>query len=211
MKALIMVDLQNDFLPGGALEVREGDGVIPVINSIQHHFEWVVATRDWHPAGHGSFASSHPGTLPGEIISLNGLDQILWPDHCIQGNSGADIASALDKSRINAYIFKGTEPSLDSYSTFFDNAHRRETGLATFLRDREIQELYLCGLATDYCVKYSALDALMCGFRVWVIADATCAVNLKADDGERSLAEMRDAGAIICTSHEIRTRPPDNN
>jgi nicotinamidase/pyrazinamidase len=207
MHVLILVDLQNDFLPGGALAVRGGDEIIPVVNSIQSLFDLVLATRDWHPAGHGSFASSHPGKKPGDFVDLNGLDQVLWPDHCIQGSRGAGLTDALDITRLQATFFKGTDPGLDSYSAFYDNAHRRQTGLADYLRDRSVREFYICGLATDYCVKYSVLDALRLRFTPRVIVDASRAVNLSPDDGERAIAEMAAAGAGICRSSDLQKLP----
>ncbi|MGB7490647.1 MAG: bifunctional nicotinamidase/pyrazinamidase, partial [Thermoanaerobaculia bacterium] len=156
--ALILVDLQNDFLPGGALEVPDGDQVIPVANRVQPLFEVVVASQDWHPADHGSFAASHPGKQPGEQIELAGLTQILWATHCVQDSEGARLASGLETSRIDRIFYKGSDPQIDSYSCFYDNGHRRSTGLAEYLREQRATEVYLLGLATDYCVKFSALD-----------------------------------------------------
>ena len=165
MKALILVDLQNDFLPGGALAVPEGDRVIPVANKLQAHFDLVVATRDWHPPDHSSFAANHHGQKPGDWIDLDGVSQILWPPHCVQNSHGADLAAGLDTSKVRKVFFKGTDPRIDSYSTFFDNRHLKSTGLGDYLRERGVDEVYLMGLATDYCVKYSALDARGLGFR----------------------------------------------
>ena len=163
MKALIIVDVQNDFCPGGALPVPEGDRVVEVINRIQPGFDLVVATQDWHPADHGSFAANHPGRRPGEQIELAGLPQILWPVHCVQGTPGAELHPGLDRSRIARVFRKGTDPSVDSYSGFFDNGRRASTGLGEYLKDQGVTDVYVCGLATDYCVKATALDAVASG------------------------------------------------
>ena len=203
MKALILVDIQNDFVPGGALAVPEGDKIIPIVNRLQKFFDLIVATQDWHPASHGSFASNHKGKKPGDTIELEGLQQILWPDHCIQNTRGAEFVPHLDTSRFAKIFHKGTDPSIDSYSTFFDNAHRKSTGLKNFLKEKGAKEIYIAGLATDYCVKYSALDAIPLGFRTFVIEDACRGVNLKPGDTEKAIREMRNAGAIIVQSYEI--------
>ncbi|MBN1901964.1 bifunctional nicotinamidase/pyrazinamidase [Candidatus Sumerlaeota bacterium] len=200
MKSLILVDIQNDFLPGGALGVPEGDQIIPVVNQLQRHFDLVVATKDWHPANHGSFASNHTGTKPGEIVDLGGLDQILWQDHCIQNTKGSEFAPALDTQKIDRVFYKGTDYRIDSYSTFFDNAQRKSTGLETYLKGKGVREVYIAGLATDYCVKYSALDAIRLGFDVTVILDACRGVNLKPDDSEKAVEEMKRAGVSIIQS-----------
>jgi len=202
-RALILVDLQNDFLPGGALEVPDGDQVIPVANRVQPLFEVVVASQDWHPADHGSFAASHPGKHPGEEIELEGLPQVLWPTHCVQDSEGARLASGLDTSHIGRIFFKGTDPQIDSYSCFCDNAHRRSTGLADYLRVRGIRAVYLLGLATDYCVKFSALDAVAEGYSVLLILDGCRGIDLEPGDIERALDEMREAGVIIVSSSDL--------
>jgi len=203
MRALILVDIQNDFLPGGALAVPDGDEVIPVANRLQPHFDLVVATQDWHPPDHGSFASNHEGKEPGDRIELAGLEQILWPDHCIQGSGGAEFAADFDRSRVEKVFQKGIDPEIDSYSTFFDNAHRRSTGLTDFLRERGVDEVYLVGLATDYCVKFSALDALGEGFETWVVEDGVRGVDLEEGDSEKALEEMREAGAKLVRSTDL--------
>src|SRR5688500_5437345 len=159
MKALILVDLQNDFLSGGAPAVPDGDVVIPIANELQQKFPLVVATQDWHPANHGSFAANHPGKKPGDIIELNGLPQILWPVHCVQGTRGAEFVAGLDGSRVARVFHKGTDAGIDSYSGFFDNGHRKATGLGDYLKERGVTDVYVMGLATDYCVKFTALDA----------------------------------------------------
>lgn len=197
MKALIIVDIQNDFLPGGALAVPGGEEIIPLVNRLQDKFDLVVATQDWHPAGHGSFASSHPGKKTGEVIMLNGMEQILWPDHCVQGTHGAEFAGGLDVSRIAGIIRKGTDPGIDSYSGFFDNGRKKDTGLHEFLKSNGVDTVYIAGLATDYCVKYTALDAAALGYGTFVIAGATRAVNLKSGDYDRALEEMKAAGMKI--------------
>jgi nicotinamidase/pyrazinamidase len=203
MKALIIVDLQNDFLPGGALPVPHGDEVIAVANELQRHFEFVLATKDWHPADHGSFAANHTGKKPGDRIILDGIEQILWPVHCVQNTHGAEFASAFDTSRIADIFHKGIDPLIDSYSTFFDNAHRRHTGLADYLKKRSIKEIYLMGLALDYCVKYSALDARHLGLNTHVILDGCRGIGLEPDDIDRALGEMKRAGATILKSRDL--------
>jgi len=203
MKALILVDIQNDFVPGGALAVPEGDKIIPIVNRLQEHFDLIVATQDWHPAGHGSFASNHKGKKTGDIVDLEGLTQILWSDHCIQETRGAEFVPDLDTSRFAKVFHKGTDLSIDSYSTFFDNAHRKSTGLENFLKEKGVNEIFIAGLATDYCVKYSALDAIQLGFRTFVIEDACRGVNLLPGDAEKAIEEMQNAGAIIIPSQGI--------
>jgi nicotinamidase/pyrazinamidase len=203
VKTLLLVDLQNDFLPDGALAVPEGDQVIPVANRLMPRFEMVVATKDWHPPAHGSFASQHPGRQVGEVIQLDGLEQMLWPDHCIQGSAGAEFSSDLRQDCIRAVFYKGTDPRIDSYSGLYDNAHRRSTGLAEYLRDQGVNELHIMGLATDYCVKYTVLDAVASGFRVVVVTDGCRAVNLKPGDDEQAFQSIRAAGAVLVTSDEV--------
>jgi nicotinamidase/pyrazinamidase len=204
-KALVLVDLQNDFIPGGSLAVREGDAVIPVANRVQKKFDGLIlATQDWHPKSHGSFASNHPGKHPGDMIELGGLPQVLWPDHCVQGSRGAQFHPVLDRSRVAKVFRKGTDPEIDSYSTFFDNAHRKSTGLGDYLKSEEITDVYLLGLATDYCVKYSALDAAHLGFKTHVVIDGCRGVELSAGDTQKAIDEMRKAGVEIVTSGDVR-------
>lgn len=203
MKALIVVDIQNDFLPGGALAVEKGDEIIPVVNKLMRQFDLVIATQDWHPANHGSFASNHPGKKPGEMIVLNGLNQVLWPDHCVQGSFGAEFNAALDSKRFFRIFQKGMDPAVDSYSGFFDNGKKIDTGLGNFLKSTGVSEVYVVGLATDYCVKYTALDATALEFRTLVIADATRAVNLQKGDGENALREMEQQGVVILHSKDV--------
>ena len=197
MRALLLIDIQNDFMPFGALPVADGDAVVGVANAVAQSFDLVVASQDWHPADHVSFASNQPGHSPGEVIDLDGLPQVLWPDHCVQNTPGASFHSALDIVPVCHVVRKGVDPSIDSYSAFFDNNHARETGLAGYLRDHGVDEVWLVGLATDYCVKYSALDALGVGLKVVVVEDGVRAVNLDPEDGARTLEELRDKGCRI--------------
>ena len=203
MEALILVDVQNDFMPGGALPVPEGDRVVPVANRLASRFELVVATQDWHPAGHGSFASSHPGREPGQVIDLDGLDQVLWPDHCVQETAGAAFHAALDRGSIHRVFRKGTDPGIDSYSGFFDNGHRKATGLGDFLRDRGVDGVHVLGLATDYCVRFTALDAAELGLRVTLVEDGCRGVELEPGDVGRALEEMRAAGIRVIGSDSV--------
>jgi len=200
VKALVLVDLQNDFMPGGALAVRGGDEVVPVANRLMLEFELVVATQDWHPADHGSFAANHPGKQSGDVIELAGLQQILWPVHCVQHSSGAALAGGLDTSRLARVFPKGTDPLIDSYSGFYDNGHRRPTGLGRFLKERGVDEVYLLGLATDYCVKYTALDACELGFATYVVVDGCRGVELHSGDVDRAWDEMRAAHVRLIES-----------
>jgi nicotinamidase/pyrazinamidase len=204
MKALILVDIQNDFLPGGALAVPRGDEVIPIANRVEPAFDLIVATQDWHPAGHGSFASTRPGRKPGEVDELAGLPQVLWPDHCVQGSRGAEFARALEMNRVEAIFRKGTDPSIDSYSGFFDNGHRKATGLGDYLKGRAATDVYVAGLATDYCVKFTALDARKLGFRTFLVQDASRGVELRAGDVARAVDEMRQAGVEVVQSTRLR-------
>ena len=203
MKALILVDLQNDFMPGGSLAVPDGDKVVPVANQMQRCFGFTVATQDWHPVDHGSFATSHPGSEVGDIIDLDGIPQVLWPSHCVQNTSGAELVSDLDRSHIRKIFHKGTDPAIDSYSTFFDNGHRQSTGLGDYLREQGVDEVYLMGLATDYCVKFSGLDARELGFQVSVIQDGCRGVELEPGDVALALEEMRQAGVALVRSDSL--------
>ena len=203
MNALILVDLQNDFLSGGALPVPHGDEVIPIANELQQRFELVLATKDWHPADHGSFAANHKGKKPGDRIILDGIEQILWPVHCVQNTQGAEFAKGFDTSRVAHVFHKGTERNIDSYSTFFDNAHRRHTGLAHYLENRGIKDIYLMGLALDYCVKYSTLDGGELGLNTHVIVDGCRGIELEPGDIDRALDEMNRCGATTLKSSEL--------
>jgi len=203
MRALILVDLQYDFLPGGALAVPQGDETIAVARRLAPRFETVVATQDWHPSTHGSFAANHPGRSPGQVIELEGLSQELWPVHCVQDTRGAELHEGIDRGRLAAVFRKGTDPRFDSYSGFFDNGRKKATGLGDWLDERGVHSLYVLGLATDYCVKHTVLDALKLGHDVWVIEDACRAVEHKPGDGERALSEMRGFGATVIHSGTI--------
>jgi len=196
MKALIIVDIQNDFLPGGALAVKDGDQIIPLVNRLQRKFELIVATQDWHPNDHGSFASNH-NRLVGEKIQLAGLDQILWPDHCVQDTMGADFAQKLNTKKIDKVFRKGTDKTIDSYSGFFDNGHRKSTGLEGYLKEKRATEVHIVGLATDYCVKFTALDAVSLGFKTIVILPACRGVDLKPGDVNAAIEEMQKKGVYI--------------
>jgi nicotinamidase/pyrazinamidase len=205
VRALLIVDIQNDFLPGGALAVKEGDAILPIINEIIHYpFDLIVATKDWHPPDHGSFANNHEGKQPGDHINLGGLDQILWPSHCVQGTWGSEFAPGWDSTLVDKIIYKGTDPLIDSYSTFYDNGHRKSTGLEYYLREKGIKDIFIAGIATDYCVKYSTLDALQLGFHPYVIVDACRGVNLDPRDSEKALAVMRKGGAVLLSFKDLK-------
>jgi nicotinamidase/pyrazinamidase len=203
MKTLVIIDLQNDFCPGGALAVKEGDAIIPLINTLQKEFDLVVATQDWHPQNHLSFASNHQDKKPGDTIILEGIQQTLWPDHCVQKTKGAEFAKALNLNNIDRFFQKGTDKRIDSYSGFFDNEHKKSTGLADYLKEKEAKQIYIAGLATDYCVKYTVLDALQLGFDITVIEDACRGINLNEGDIRSSFNEMQEAGANIVTSGDF--------
>jgi|SRR5581483_2917080 nicotinamidase/pyrazinamidase len=205
MKALILVDLQNDFLPGGALAVPNGDAVIPLANQLQGAFKLVVATQDWHPANHSSFAANHPGRKPGEVVQLKKRSQLLWPTHCVQNTHGAELAPGLMRNRINKVFKKGIDTDIDSYSGFFDNGHQRATGLGEFLREKKVKDVYVLGLATDYCVNFTALDAVELGFRTHLVEDACRGVNLKPDDVKNAIEAMKKAGVIVVKSEQLLT------
>lgn len=200
MKALILADIQNDFLPGGALAVPHGDEIIPAANRLQALFPVVVATQDWHPPNHGSFAASHPGRKEFDQVELNGLRQTLWPVHCVENTRGAELASALNRERIIRVFRKGTDADMDSYSGLYDNGHRKSTGLGEWLRALGVAEVFVCGLTTDYCVKFTALDAVQAGFRTYLVEDASRGVNLGPDDVKNSVEEMKRAGVVVVQS-----------
>ena len=193
---LIITDIQNDFCPGGALAVAEGDRIIPAINAISSRFDKCVATQDWHPLGHVSFASTH-GKQPYEAISVDGSEQVLWPDHCVPGTFGADFHKDLDVRAVDLIIRKGNDPLIDSYSTFLENDKKTVTGLHYYLQGMGITNVYLCGLATDYCVYFSALDALTMGFQATVLLEACRGVDVPEGNVERAVSAMRDRGVRI--------------
>lgn len=201
--AFIAVDVQNDFCPGGALAVPDGDAVVPIINRLAARFRTCILTQDWHPSGHVSFASSHPGARPYDAAQVNGRDATLWPDHCMQGSSGAGFNPALDQNPYRLVVRKGFRPELDSYSAFFENDGATLTGLDGYLRGLGLDTVYIAGLALDYCVFYSALDAARLGYRVLVIRDATRAVGSPAGTAERTLAELRLHGVAMIESTEV--------
>lgn len=203
MQALILVDLQNDFLPTGALPVPKGDEVIAVANRVMPRFPLIVATQDWHPANHGSFAANHPGRKPGELAELGGLPQVMWPVHCVERTPGAAFAPGLDTTRVAQVFPKGTDPAIDSYSGFFDNGHRKATGLGDFLRTRGVTDVFVLGLATDYCVKATALDARQLGFATHLILDGCRGVELAPGDIDGAVAEMRAAGVRVLRSDDV--------
>ena len=203
MKALILVDLQNDFCPGGALAVPEGDEVIPVVNRLLPHFELVLATQDWHPADHGSFAAMHEGKKPGDLIELAGMSQVLWPVHCVQNTPGAALHANLNRQPIAKVFRKGTDRTIDSYSGFFDNARRKATGLGDYLKAQAVRELYICGLATDYCVKFTVLDAVDLGWKTHLVEDACRGIDLRAGDVQRAIEQMKAKGVDVVASSDI--------
>jgi nicotinamidase/pyrazinamidase len=196
MTALILVDIQNDFLEYGALAVPDGNAVIAVANEIMPQYDIVVATQDWHPANHGSFAANHPWRKPGQIIELDGLSQILWPIHCVQNSYGALFAKDLHTDHIHKIFQKGTDVNIDSYSGFYDNGHRKSTGMGEYLQAQGVTEVTVMGLATDYCVKFTALDALSFGFKTTFLERGSRGVNLQPDDVQNAIAEMREKGVL---------------
>jgi nicotinamidase/pyrazinamidase len=202
MKTLIICDVQNDFLPGGSLEVPKGDEIIPVINRVQQEFELVIATQDWHPSNHISFASNHPDKRPFDKIEWQGMEQVLWPDHCVQGSKGAEFHQALELNKVEAIFRKGMDSEIDSYSGFYDNGHKKDTGLAGYLRGRNSKELFFCGLAADVCVWYSILDACNNGFSVTLLEDATKPINMK--DFEDIKKKMQQLGVRILFSADLQ-------
>lgn len=201
MKTLIIVDTQYDFMPGGALAVNEGDAIVPVINKVIPKFDLVVATQDWHPASHKSFASNHPGKNTFDKIDLHGTDQVLWPDHCVQGSKGAELHQELINEAITAIFRKGMNPEVDSYSAFYDNSKQSPTGLASYLREKGADDLYFCGLAADICVYFTLTDALKEEFNVTLIDDATR--PLDKDTYEKQKHELSGEGVKILESDDL--------
>lgn len=200
---LLLVDIQNDFLPGGALAVSDGNDIIPVVNRLQKKFKQIIATQDFHPENHESFAANYSGKEAGQVIELDGLDQILWPVHCVQGTSGAEFSTELDQETWKTIVQKGLNPKVDSYSGFFDNAKRGDTGLNQVLKDMGVKRVFVVGLAQDYCVKFTTLDSKDLGFDTYLITDATKAVNLQPEDGDHALQEMKAAGIHLITSDQL--------
>lgn len=202
MKALIIVDVQNDFCEGGALEVPNGSSVVPVINNLIQRFDVIVQTRDWHPAGHHSFASVHDDKSPYDTVELDYGTQVLWPDHCVQGTQGAEFHDDLQTDKSQVIIRKGFRPHIDSYSTFYENDQETKTGLTGYLNDRGITDLYVTGLATDFCVKWSVLDGIKEGFNVHIVEDAVRGIDLKGSL-DQAWKEMKEAGVQVVTSKKI--------
>ncbi|HXP32115.1 MAG TPA: bifunctional nicotinamidase/pyrazinamidase [Stellaceae bacterium] len=200
--ALLVVDVQNDFCPGGALAVSRGDEIVPLINRLGERFAHVLLTQDWHPRGHRSFASAHPGRRPFQTIELAYGPQTLWPDHCVQGSAGAAFHPGLALPQAELILRKGFRAEIDSYSAFYENDRRTPTGLAGYLRERGLERLFLAGIATDYCVAYSALDARREGFAVTVIEDACRGIDLEGSLAA-ALAQMRHAGVAIVASADL--------
>ncbi len=197
MKALVIVDVQNDFMPGGPLAVPQGDKVVPLINNLQKYYDLVVATQDWHPENHISFASNHPGKKPFDEITINRMPQTLWPDHCVQGTPGAELHPDLDTMKISAIFRKGMDPQTDSYSGFYDNGHLISTGLSVYLKDKGVSEVHYCGLAGDICVYYTVLDSISEGFITTLIEAATRPLDQDAYTVKK--IELEDIGVrIIC-------------
>lgn len=204
MKALLIVDLQNDFCEGGALEVPNGSTIVPVVNQLIDSFDAVIQTQDWHPADHASFASSHENKDPNDTIEMNYGTQVLWPDHCIQGTEGAEFHPDLKTNKSQVIIRKGFRPEIDSYSAFYENDHQTKTGLTGYLKTRGITDLYTVGLATDFCVKWSVVDGIKEGFNMHIIEDAVKGIDL---DGSLDAAwdEMKSKGVDVVQSDSILT------
>ena len=199
-RALLVIDVQNDFCPGGSLAVDHGDEVVVVINALMPRFAVVVATQDWHPPDHVSFASSHAGHKPLDVVQAGRIEQVLWPDHCVQGTAGAELHPRLEAARIGMLLRKGMRSGLDSYSAFFENDHVSDTGLQHYLRGLGISEVVLCGLATDYCVLASAMDARRAGFEVTVVSDACRGVDFPRGSVQKAVETMRGAGVRVAAS-----------
>ena len=202
MKALIIIDMQNDFLSGGSLAVPDGEEIVPIVNSMQQYFDLVVATQDWHPSTHKSFASNNPGKKTYEEIELNGLPQILWPDHCVQGTNGAMFTPLVNMNRVEAIFRKGTDVEIDSYSGFYDNGHRKSTGLADYLKGKLITKVYFAGLAGDFCVYFSALDALIEGFDTYLMEDAVRSID--PEKFKQAKAQIASRGGKIINSNDVK-------
>ena len=203
MHALILVDIQNDFVPGGALAVPGGDEILPVVNRLQDSFGLIVATQDWHPANHKSFANNHAGKKAFDKVIMHGMDQVLWPDHCIQGSPGAELHRDLNLNQVEAIFRKGMDAEIDSYSGFYDNGYKKSTGLAGYLRERKVKKVYVCGLAADYCVFYTVKDALKENFETYIIEDATRAIDANGFDIAKGEI-LSTGGQIINTENLYR-------
>lgn len=195
MKALLVVDLQYDFLPSGNLAVAHGDEIIPIINRIQNQFDLVIATQDWHPANHKSFATQHPNQNVFDLIDLNGIPQVLWPDHCVQGSKGAEFTSEWNSNKVAAVFRKGMNVEVDSYSGFYDNDQKNSTGLLGYLKDKDVTEVYVCGLAAEFCVYFSAKDANQAGIKTYFLDFATKPIS--AEGLLHAKKEMMEQGITI--------------
>jgi nicotinamidase/pyrazinamidase len=202
-KALLIIDIQNDFCPGGSLAVPGGDEIIPAINNLSGKFERIIATQDWHPHNHMSFAVNHPGKKDFDVIDFNGIKQELWPEHCVCGTKGAEFHSDLDIKNVNLIIRKGDNPWIDSYSAFRENDKKTKTGLDGYLKSLGIKKIYICGLALDYCVFYSAMDSRELGFETYIIIDATKGLDSPEGNIDRALEEMRKNGIKIINSDKL--------
>jgi nicotinamidase/pyrazinamidase len=201
MKTLLIIDVQNDFMPGGALPVADGEQIVPIINAMQHKFDLVVATQDWHPENHVSFASNHEGKSTFDEIELHGKPQTLWPNHCVQGTQGAELHPNLETLKFEAIFRKGTDKNIDSYSAFYDNGHLKSTGLAGYLKEKGTSQLFICGLAADICVYYSIYDAFKEGFACFFIEDASKALDTEGFKDIKK--EMIHLGIQIISSKSI--------
>lgn len=201
MTALILVDIQNDFLPSGALAVPKGNTIIPIVNGLQTQFDLVVASQDWHPKNHASFASNHHKKQEFDVIDLNGTNQVLWPNHCVQDTYGAEFSSELNTARIAAIFRKGMHTQVDSYSSFFDNNKTHHTGLEAYLKSMQVTEVYVCGLAADYCVYFTAKDAKAAGFNTFYITDATCYID--ETSYQTAINDLTENGVQLIKSTEI--------
>ncbi len=205
-KALLIVDLQNDFCPGGSLAVPGGDTVVPVINNIINRFSTVVATQDWHPPGHVSFSSSHEGKSPFDTVSAGGVEQTLWPDHCVRETEGARLHPGLDTRNVGLILRKGAGADMDSYSAFFENDRATSTGLSFYFKGLGIRTVYVCGLALDVCVYYTVMDGLGLGFSMVLVEDGCRGVDVPEGSVVTRMKAMRDGGALIQTSRDLPTR-----
>lgn len=205
MRALIIVDLQNDFIKGGALEVPEGEKIIPLVNTLVHYpFDLVVATKDWHPQDHISFAFNHNQPI-GSKVNLEKYEQILWPVHCVQESLGAEFAKGWDTTAIDKIFYKGTNSSIDSYSAFFDNRHEKTTGLSAYLKEKGVKQIFFAGLTTEYCVYFSVLDAIQEGFEAFVILEACKGIHANSGETLEALKKMQQAGAFLVSFTEVES------
>jgi nicotinamidase/pyrazinamidase len=202
-RVLLVIDVQNDFCPGGNLAVHDGDSVVPVVNHLASQFDLAVATQDWHPDNHVSFAKNHAGRSVYDRVEVNGISQVLWPTHCVAGTHGADFHPALNTENFQLILRKGTNPAIDSYSAFMENDKKTITGLEGFLRGRRIEHVYVCGLATDYCVFYSAMDSVGAGFKTYVVLDGCRGVDMPQGTINKAVAAMKENGIFILHSSSL--------